>query len=81
VFGRLAANVRDKTLFPHYLNALKTPDRQLRATLAPLLPHVMGVVEQAQLSELLRSNDEDLRALAVRILKEAVAGPRWRRSP
>jgi len=71
VFARLAGNVRDKALFPHYLNALKVPDRQLRATLAPLLPQVMGVGEQAQFSELLRSNDEELRALAVRVLKES----------
>ena len=71
VFARLAGNVRDKALFPHYLSALRVPDRQLRATLAPLLPQVMGVAEQAQLSELLRSNDEELRALTVRILKES----------
>jgi twitching motility protein PilT len=69
-FARLAAEVREKTLFPHYFNALKVPDRQLRATLAPLLPHVTGASEQAQLCELLRSNDEELRALAVRVLKQ-----------
>jgi len=69
-FARLAADVKDRTLFPHYLNALKLPDRQLRATLAPLMVQVTGATEQAQLCELLRSNDEELRALAVRILKQ-----------
>jgi len=70
VFARLAADVRDKTLFPHYLNALKFQDRQLRATVAPLVAQVTGVADHPQLCELLRSRDEDLRNVAVRILKE-----------
>ena len=69
-FTRLAADVRDKALFPHYLSALKAPDRQVRATLAPLLPQVTGAAEQAQLCELLRSSDEELRTTAVRVLKQ-----------
>ena len=70
VFARLAADVRNRELFPHYLSALKVPDRQLRATLVPLTAQVTGVADHAQVCALLRSRDEELRAAAVRILKQ-----------
>ncbi|HUG54317.1 MAG TPA: hypothetical protein VMR21_11980, partial [Vicinamibacteria bacterium] len=70
VFARLAAGLRERTLFPHYLAAVKLPDRLLRATVGPLLPQVAAVADHPPLCELLRSRDEELRALAARILKQ-----------
>ena len=70
VFARLAADGRDKTLFPHYLSAIKLPDRALRAVLAPLMAQVVAVGDHPQICELLRSRDEELRTLAARLLKQ-----------
>ena len=71
--GRLAANVRDHALLPHYLNALRVPDPFIRANLGPLLPQVTAPSDHALVCELLRSRDDELRALAAKVLKQ-VAG-------
>jgi twitching motility protein PilT len=70
VFERLAQRVQDPTLFPHYLRALRVPNRLLRSTLAPLIPAVTHVSKQRELCELLRSPDEELRVTAARVLRE-----------
>jgi twitching motility protein PilT len=69
-FQGLAQGVDDKRLFPHYVKALRTPDRQLRTTLAALLPAVTEVARHPELCELLRSNDEELRAAGAKVLKQ-----------
>ncbi len=70
LFARLAGEVREKALFPAYLNALKVPDRLLRAAVAPLVPPVTAVTDHPAVCELLRSRDDELRAHAARILKQ-----------
>jgi twitching motility protein PilT len=72
-FGRLAANVRDRALLPHYLTALRIPDAFIRANVGPLLPAVTVVSDHPLVCELLRSRDDELRALAARVLKQ-IAG-------
>jgi len=72
-FARLAANVRDHALLPHYLNALRIPDSFIRTNIGPLLPQVTVVSDHPLVCELLRSRDDDLRALAARVLKQ-IAG-------
>ncbi len=67
---RLAEPVVDPTLFSHFMQALRLPDRQLRNALAPLLAKVAGVARHGQICELFRSNDEELRATAAKILKD-----------
>src|SRR4026209_1345096 len=42
-FGRRAAGVRDRALLPHYLAALRIPDKFIRANIGPLLPQVTVV--------------------------------------
>ncbi|HEY8151580.1 MAG TPA: ATPase, T2SS/T4P/T4SS family, partial [Vicinamibacteria bacterium] len=69
-FARLAGHVRDHTLFPHYFNTLKFPDRVVRATIAPLMAQVTAVADHPQVCELLRSRDEELRSLGAGILKQ-----------
>jgi twitching motility protein PilT len=70
VFGRLSADVRERSLFPHYLTALKFPERLVRAAVAPLLPQVTAVTDHPAICELLRSRDDELRSHAARILKQ-----------
>src|SRR5262249_31635864 len=70
VFGRLVAEVRERELFPHYLAALKFPERLVRAAVAPLLPQVTAVTDHPAICELLRSRDDELRAHSARILKQ-----------
>ena len=42
-FGRLAAGVRDRALLPHYLAAVRIPDKFIRANVGPLIPQVTVV--------------------------------------
>jgi len=70
VFARLATGVRDRSLFQGYIRALKIPDRQLRATLTPLIPPVTPVAKHRELCELFRAPDEELRTTLANVLKE-----------
>jgi len=69
-FTKLAEGVPDKRLFASYLKALKAGDRQLRGALAGLLPAVTDISKHAEVCELFRSPDQDLRANAAKVLKE-----------
>ena len=69
-FGRLAAGVRDRALLPHYLTALRIPDTFIRTNIGPLLPQVTVVSDHPLICDLMRSRDEELRALAARVLKQ-----------
>ncbi len=69
-FGRLAAGVRDRALLPHYLAALRIPDKFIRANIEPLLPQVAVVSDHPLICDLMRARDDDLRALAARVLKQ-----------
>ena len=70
MFGRLVADVKDRSLFPHYLAALKFPERLVRAAVAPLVPQVTAVTDHPAVCELRRSRDDELRSHAARILKQ-----------
>lgn len=69
-FGQLASGVRDRALLPHYLNALRIPDRFIRASVGPLLAQVTVVSDHPLVCDLLRSRDDELRAFAARVLKQ-----------
>jgi twitching motility protein PilT len=70
LFARLALELRDRSLFPHYLAAVKVPDRLVRAAVGPLLPQVMAVSDHPAVCDLLRSREDDLRGVAARALKQ-----------
>lgn len=67
-FARLADQVSDAALLPHYLRALKLPDVQVRATVAWLIPRVSGGGDHEPICALLRSEDAHLRATVAGIL-------------
>jgi len=73
VFTALAQNVPDRTLFLPYVKAMAEADRVARSALASLLVQVNDPGRHWALSELLRSDDEDLRGIASRVLR-AIGG-------
>jgi twitching motility protein PilT len=72
-FASVAAAVRDRALLPHYLSALRIPDAFIRTNISKLLPQVTVVSDHPLICDMLRSRDDDLRALATRVLKQ-IAG-------
>ena len=69
-FGKLAAGVRERALLPHYLSALRIPDRYIRPNVGPLLPQVTVASDHPLVCDLLRSRDDELRTLGARVLKQ-----------
>ena len=69
-FARLAERVEDRELFIPYIKALKVGDQRVRAMMTQLLPRVNNPREHLHLVNMLRSNEEDERQIAVRVLKQ-----------
>ena len=69
-YHRLAEKVDDRELFLPYIKALKGGDQRVRALMSKLIPTVNNPREHIHLANLLRSQDEEARMVAVRVLKQ-----------
>ncbi len=70
IFTKLAPACEDKSLFAHYVQAIKNGDSRVRATVVPLMTKVNNYQEHAKLCALLKSADSPTRSAASEAIKK-----------